>query len=75
MKLLRLLDKVITITLISILISMCSFGIIMILTKHYIDQTLNGQELWLCMLLAAGLTFMCDLEEELKKRGNKSPQN
>lgn len=55
-----------------VLISMCSFGIILVLTRHYIEQTLNGQELWLCMLLAAGLTFICDLEEEMKKKQVKA---
>lgn len=44
------------------------FVISLILINGYNNKTINGNEIWIVMVLTAGLTYLCDLEEENKKK-------
>lgn len=46
------------------------FVISLILINGYNNKTINGNEIWIVMILTAGLTYLCDLEEENKKGVN-----
>ncbi|MEX3713362.1 hypothetical protein ABFV99_13240 [Cytobacillus horneckiae] len=72
MNIVKIMDKVVMFLFGLILFLMISFVIAILLINFYQNHLMNGTELWICMVLAFGITICFDLESEADKKRDRN---